>query len=326
MNAEAPAIEARDLTKRYGAVNAVDDLSFGVPRGSVTGFLGPNGAGKTTTMRLLLGLAAPTSGSAVVLGGPYARLDAPLRRVGAALEITGFHPGRTARDHLRIACVAGGLDVARADAVLAMTGMDSYRGTKVKTFSFGMRQRLALAAALLGEPTVLILDEPANGLDPAGVAWLRGFLRRFADGGGAVLMSSHILSEVAEVADRVVVIDRGRLVTQGSVAELTAAAGERVFVRSPSAGELRSALIREGADVAEEPDGSLAVRNLPPERVGEIAAAGSIVLHELRRETSTLEDAFLRLTTPGTDPAPAAPAQPSSLPVPPSRPDAETGP
>jgi len=310
MNTDAPAIEARSLSKRYGPVAAVDALSFAVPRGSVTGFLGPNGAGKTTTMRLLLGLAAPTSGTAAILGVPYTKLDQPLRRVGAALEITGFHPGRTARDHLRITCLEGGLAEERADAVLAMTGMGGSANAKVRTFSFGMRQRLALATALLGEPTVLILDEPANGLDPAGVAWLREFLRRYAAAGGAVLMSSHILAEVAEVADRVVVIDRGRLVTQGSVAELTAAAGARVIARSPSAAALRTALERAGAAVAEEPNGSLSIRNLSPERVGEVAAAEGLVLHELRGETSSLEDAFLALT--GDVP-----------PEPPARPDAE---
>src|SRR4249919_2215359 len=296
MNTDAPAIEARSLSKRYGPVSAVDALSFAVPRGSVTGFLGPNGAGKTTTMRLLLGLAAPTSGTAAILGVPYAKLDDPLRRVGAALEITGFHPGRTARDHLRITCLEGGLAEERVDAVLAMTGMGGSANAKVRTFSFGMRQRLALATALLGEPTVLILDEPANGLDPAGVAWLREFLRRYAAAGGAVLMSSHILAEVAEVADRVVVIDRGRLVTQSSVQELTAAAGERVVARSPAAATLRAALERAGATVSEEPDGALGVRGLPVERVGEIAASERIVLHELRRQTSTLEDAFFALT------------------------------
>ena len=292
----ADAISIRDLTKRYGGRLAVDRLGFAVPRGSVTGFLGPNGAGKTTTMRVLLGLAAASSGDAHILGGPYGDLDAPLRRVGAALEITGFHPGRTARDHLRVVCLQGGLDDARADAVLSLTGMRDYAATKVRSFSFGMRQRLALATALLGEPEILVLDEPANGLDPAGVAWLRAFLRRFADGGGAVLISSHILSEVAEVADRVVVIDRGVLVTEGSVGDLTAAAGEAVIVRSPDLERLRPALERSGGAVASEPDGSVAVRGMAIEEVGRIAAAEGAILHELRRRTSTLEDAFLAIT------------------------------
>jgi ABC-2 type transport system ATP-binding protein len=303
MDPNAPAIEARGLSKHYGPVAAVQDLSFTVPRGSVTGFLGPNGAGKTTTMRVLLGLASPTAGETMVLGVPYGRLDAPLRRVGAALEITGFHPGRTAHDHLRVTCLEGDLATDRIDTVLTMTGMSEFAGAKVRGFSFGMRQRLALATALLGEPQVLVLDEPANGLDPAGVAWLRDFLRRYAKDGGAVLISSHILSEVAEVADRVVVIDRGRLLTQGSVSELTAAAGEHVVVRSPSAPALREALERGDAEVAEQPDGSLAVLGLPAERVGEIAAAEGIVLHELHRQASTLEQAFFALTAdPGEPP------------------------
>jgi ABC-2 type transport system ATP-binding protein len=313
MGSDDAAIDIGDLTKRYGATAAVDRLSFSVPRGSVTGFLGPNGAGKTTTMRVLLGLAAPTSGEAHVLGRPYRALDMPLQRVGAALEITGFHPGRTARNHLRVTCLQAGLDEARTDAVLAMTGMSEYSDSKVRAFSFGMRQRLALAASLLGEPEVLVLDEPANGLDPAGVAWLRGFLRRFVEGGGAVLISSHILSEVAEVADRVVVIDRGGLVTQGSVQELTTAAGEAVLVRSPDAERLRVALERAGAMVVPEPDGVLAVRSLAIQEVGRIAAEEHVVLHELSRRTSTLEDAFLSLTGGYATP-PARPDAPGASP------------
>jgi ABC-2 type transport system ATP-binding protein len=320
MSVAADAIRIDGLTKRYGDRLAVDRLTFSVPGESVTGFLGPNGAGKTTTMRVLLGLAAATSGEANVLGGPYRSLDTPLRRVGAALEITGFHPGRTARNHLRIVCLQGGLPQDRADAVLALTGMRDYADVTVKAFSFGMRQRLALATALLGEPEVLVLDEPANGLDPAGVAWLRTFLRRFADGGGAVLISSHILSEIAEVADRVVVIDRGALVTQGSVAELTAAAGESVVVRSPDLDRLRPALEAVGASIAVEPDGSVAVRNLAIEEVGRIAAEGGAILHELRRRTSTLEDAFLALTGDGA--TPPATGLTGDGATPPARPDA----
>ena len=221
MTTDAPAIEVDALTKRFGGVTAVASLSFTVPRGSVTGFLGPNGAGKTTTMRAVLGLARPTAGGTRILGVPYERLDRPITRVGAALEVTGFHPGRTARHHLAIVCMEADLPTGRVDAVLATTGMNDYADRRVGGFSSGMRQRLALATALLGDPDVLVLDEPANGLDPAGVAWLRGFLRNFASGGGSVLVSSHILSEVAEVADRVVVIDRAHLVTEGPVSVLT---------------------------------------------------------------------------------------------------------
>jgi ABC-2 type transport system ATP-binding protein len=293
-----PAIQASALTKRFGSSVAVDGLTFSVPLGSVTGFLGPNGAGKTTTMRMVLGLARPTGGSARVLGRPYAELDRPLSAVGAALETTGFHPGRTARSHLRVLCVEGGVPVDRVEPVLERTGMSSFATVKVGEYSLGMRQRLAFAAALLGEPRVLVLDEPANGLDPAGVAWLRGFLRRFADDGGAVLVSSHLLAEVAEVADRVVVIDRGKLLAEDSVEALVHAGGESVIVRSADPAGLIAAVREAGGTVQEVGDGAMSVRGLAVERVGELAAAGGIVLHELRRETATLEQAFLALTTP----------------------------
>jgi ABC-2 type transport system ATP-binding protein len=296
MVTDVPALEVRSLTKRYGGVTAVDGLSFRVPRGSVTGFLGPNGAGKTTTMRVLLGLARPTAGVTRVLGVPYRDLPDPVRRVGASLEITGFHPGRAAGNHLRVACLEAGLDRGRVDVALAAVGMETFADRRVGAFSAGMKQRLALATALLGEPEVLVLDEPANGLDPAGVAWLRGFLRHFASDGGAVLVSSHILSEVGEVADRVVVIHRGRLVTEGSVQEITGAAGESVIARSPQADRLAEAVARAGGVVVRDPDGSLVISALPIERVGEVAADGGITLHELTRRTSTLEEAFFQLT------------------------------
>jgi ABC-2 type transport system ATP-binding protein len=294
----APAIEASALTKRFGSTVAVDGLTFSVPHGSVTGFLGPNGAGKTTTMRMLLGLAHPTSGSATVLGRPYAELDRPLAVVGAALETTGFHPGRSARSHLGVLCVEGGVPTERVDPVLERTGMAAYATVKVGEYSLGMRQRLAFAAALLGDPSVLVLDEPANGLDPAGVAWLRGFLRRFADDGGAVLVSSHLLTEVAEVADRVVVIDRGKLLAEDSVDALVNAGGESVIVRTTDPAALGAAVRDAGGTVQDGPDGALSVRGISIERVGELAASSGIVLHELRRETATLEQAFLALTAP----------------------------
>jgi ABC-2 type transport system ATP-binding protein len=294
----APAIEASALTKRFGSSVAVDGLTFSVPLGSVTGFLGPNGAGKTTTMRMLLGLAHPTSGSARVLGRPYAELDRPLASVGAALETTGFHPGRTARSHLRVLCVEGGVPADRVDPVLERTGMSAFGTVKVGEYSLGMRQRLAFAAALLGDPRVLVLDEPANGLDPAGVAWLRGFLRRFADEGGAVLVSSHLLTEVAEVADRVVVIDRGKLLAEDSVEALVNAGGEGVIVRTTDAAGLATSVREAGGTVHEAAGGVLSILGVPIERVGELAAAGGFVLHELRRETATLEQAFLALTAP----------------------------
>ena len=303
--AAEPALEIRSLTKRYASTVAVDDLSFVVPRGSVTGFLGPNGAGKTTTMRVLLGLAAPTLGETYVLGSPYVELERPLRRVGASLEVTGFHPGRTARNHLRVLAFQGGLDTARVDPALEATGMSGFASQRVGGFSSGMKQRLALSAALLGEPDVLVLDEPANGLDPAGVAWLRAFLRSFASAGGAALISSHILAEVAEVADRVVVIDGGRKLHEGPTGDLTA--GSVVVVRSPEAPRLRTALEADGATVTET-DGALEVNGLAIERVGELAAQDGLTLHELRTQAITLEHAFLSLTEVRAEPTlPAVP-------------------
>jgi ABC-2 type transport system ATP-binding protein len=218
------AIEARGLTKRYGPVEAVRDLSFTVEPGTVTGFLGPNGAGKSTTMRMILGLVAPDGGSASVLDGRYRDLPEPLKTVGAVLDGQAFHPRRRARSHLRALAAAAGIDRARVDEVLAQVELTDAAGRKAGQFSLGMKQRLALASALLGDPRVLILDEPANGLDPAGIRWLRRFLRAFADDGRTVFVSSHLLGEVAQLADDVVVIDRGRLVTQSTVAALTAGA------------------------------------------------------------------------------------------------------
>jgi ABC-2 type transport system ATP-binding protein len=317
--ADAPAIDVRGLTKHYGSTVAVRDLTFSVPRGSVTGFLGPNGAGKTTTLRVLLGLAAPTQGQTFVLGARYVELRDPLRRVGASLEVTGFHPGRTARNHLRVVAMEGDLDASTIDAVLEVTGMSASADRRVGGFSLGMKQRLALSAALLGEPEVLVLDEPANGLDPAGVAWLRGFLRGFVADGGAVLISSHILAEVAQIADRVVVIDHGRMVHEGPTVDLTAE-GSVVIVRSPEGARLRGALEGEGATIAG--DGHvLEVTGLTIERVGELAARERVVLHELRMRESTLEQAFLSLTETPAPPAGPSTA-PSGLPGPPPRGDA----
>jgi ABC-2 type transport system ATP-binding protein len=208
------------LTKRYGAVVAVEQLTFSLERGTVTGFLGPNGAGKTTTLRLLLGLAEPDAGEALLFGRRYAELDEPIRRVGAVLESNDFHPGRSGRDHLRTLALAAGIPPDRVEELLAIVDLEAVAGRRVRTYSLGMRQRLGLAGALLGDPELLILDEPANGLDPAGVHWLRTFLRGFAERGGTVLVSSHLLAEVAQTVDRVVIIDRGRLVASGRLDEL----------------------------------------------------------------------------------------------------------
>ena len=291
-----PAIFAADsLTKRYGKLTAVDGLSFELEAGTVTGFLGPNGAGKTTTLRMLLGLAKPTGGSALVFGEPYARLQRPALRVGAVLEATDFHPGRSGRNHLRTLARATGLSDARVDEVLRLVELDAAKNRRVKGYSLGMRQRLGLASALLGDPELLVLDEPANGLDPEGVRWLRDFLRSFAAGGRTVLVSSHVLAEVAQTVDNVLIINRGRLVVESTLAQLTARVGGAVRVRSPQLAALREALAGEGIE-ATEAGGVLFVRGAASERVGEIAAANAIVLHELVNESSSLEEVFLELT------------------------------
>jgi ABC-2 type transport system ATP-binding protein len=288
-------IEVQDLTKRYGRTTAVEDLTFTVPAGRITGFLGPNGAGKTTTLRLVLGLAAPTGGSATILGRPYRGLEAPLETVGAVLETASFHPRRSGRNHLRVLARAAGLDRSRVEDALAQVGLQQHAGRPVGAYSLGMRQRLSLAGALLGRPQLLVLDEPANGLDPEGIRWLRNFLRAFTDGGGTVFVSSHVLAEVSQLADEVVIIHRGRLVAHESLAELTARTAGLTRVRTPQVEELRARLVGEGFEAAVV-DNRLQV-NAPPERVGELAAAAGIVLHELVAETGTLEEAFLELTS-----------------------------
>ena len=295
----APAdavIEVDRLTKRYGKLTAVEELSFSVARGSVTGFLGPNGAGKTTTLRAILGLASPTSGRTLVFGTDYRHLpDAPLR-VGAVLEASDFHPGRDGRDHLLSLALAAGIPHARVDEVLRLVELEGAAGRRVKGYSLGMRQRLGLASALLGEPELLVLDEPANGLDPEGMRWLRDFLRAFAANGGSVLVSSHVLSEVEQTVDRVVIINRGRFVAEAALDELTARVTSSVRVRSPEAERLAGLLTAEGVAVSASGDGVLAVSGAPAARVGEVAAANSVVLHELVPEETSLEEAFLTLT------------------------------
>ena len=284
------------LTKHFGSLIAVEDLSFVVGRGTVTGFLGPNGAGKTTTLRILLGLAAPSAGRALVLGSPYRHLrDAP-RRVGAVLEASDFHPGRSGRDHLRSLAIAAGISRGRVEEVLSLVELDDASGRRVKSYSLGMRQRLGLAAALLGDPELLVLDEPANGLDPEGIRWLRDFLRAFAAGGGSVLVSSHVLAEVAQTVDRVVIINRGRFVAEAALDEITAGATSRVRVRSPQAVVLMGLLVDAGIAATAGEDGVLVVAGAPAERVGELAAAHGVVLHELVTEESSLEEVFLALT------------------------------
>jgi ABC-2 type transport system ATP-binding protein len=299
--APAPAVPGRivvsELSKVFrGRVRAVDQLSFAVEPGSVTGFLGPNGAGKTTTLRMLLGLVRPTSGQATIEGHRYEELPTPSRVVGASLESSSFHPARTARNHLRIMCTVAGLPDRRADEVLDLVGLREASNRKVRGFSMGMRQRLGLAQALLGDPRILLLDEPANGLDPDGIRWLRGLMRAFVAQGRTVLVSSHQLGEVQEVADRVVILNHGRLVRAGSIAELTAGT-DRVFVRSPNPAALQEAVTRAGGHVGQVDSGALEIRGMHIEDVGRLAFQAGVELHELSAQRSDLEELFFALTT-----------------------------
>jgi ABC-2 type transport system ATP-binding protein len=290
-------VRADSLTKRFGAVLAVEDLSFALEAGTITGFLGPNGAGKTTTLRMLLGLAAPSSGQAYVFDRAYAQLEHPARRIGAVLEATDFHPGRSGRDHLRTLGRAIELPDSRADEVLDLVELQSAAKRRVKGYSLGMRQRLGLAAALLGDPELLVLDEPANGLDPEGVRWLRDFLRELASQGRTVLISSHVLAEVAQTVDQVLIINRGRLVVESSLEQLTARVGGSVRVRTPAATQLQQALGHEQLQSTINDKHTLLVHGTTSEHVGDVAFAAGIVLHELVTEGSSLEEIFLELTS-----------------------------
>jgi len=298
----APAVVADGLTKRYGAVTAVDDLSFEVRPGAVTGFLGPNGAGKTTTLRMVLGLARPTAGRTTILGESFVELPDPARSVGANLEICGMHPGRSGRNHLRALAAFAGLPASRVDEVLDLVEMRDAANRRAGGYSTGMRQRLGLAATLLGDPEVLVLDEPANGLDPQGIRWLRDFLRGAASEGRTVLVSSHVLSEVEQTVDDVVVIHRGRLVKSGPIASLLT--GEGVRVRSPRAADLASALARDGAEVRVDGE-ALYVEGRTTDEVGDLAFATGAPLHELAVEAASLEEFFFSLTS---DPESSAPS------------------
>ncbi len=285
------------LTKRFGDTVAVDDLSFIVRPGVVTGFLGPNGSGKSTTMRALLGLITPSAGTASFEGRHYHDLDDPALQVGSMLEADAFHPSRSGRDHLRILAASARLPVRRVDEVLDIVGLSDAATRAAGGYSLGMRQRLGLAAALLGDPQVLILDEPANGLDPQGVRWLRGLLRHHANRGATVLVSSHLLAEMALIADEVVVIREGRLVTHERVAAITGAAnGNAVVVRTPQPDRLATALAAAGAEVAPDGDGLLLIRSMDAPAIGRIALRAGVELHELTPRSASLEDAFLELT------------------------------
>ena len=307
-------IEIRGLTKRFGPVLAVDDLTFDVDAGQVVGFLGPNGAGKTTTLRMLLGLVTPTAGTALVAGRRYVDLPDPTGMVGAALEAASFYPGRTARDHLRIQALAGRAGRTsrsslagragrssrsrrdRIDEVLDLVDLTRAADRRVCGFSLGMRQRLGLATALLHDPQVLILDEPANGLDPEGVRWLRELLRDLADEGRTVLISSHILAEVAQTADDVVILDHGRLVAQSSLSELVAGARQVVRIRTPQANALCALLTTAGIPATVVAPDRVEVSDASPERIGTLAAEHRIPIFETSTETANLEDVFFQLT------------------------------
>jgi ABC-2 type transport system ATP-binding protein len=293
-------VTVHDLTKRFGAVPAVSGLTFSVEPGRVTGFLGPNGSGKTTTLRMILGLVTPTSGEARIDGARWAELDAPGRVVGAVLEAQGFHPGRSGRAHLRVCAAALDVPDARVEEVLDLVGLTDAAGRGVGGWSLGMKQRLALAGALLGDPRVLVLDEPANGLDPEGIAWLRAFLRGFAARGGTVLVSSHLLAEVEQGVDRLIVINAGRCVYQGGLEELRGGRSARVLVACPDPVRLAGALAASGlAEIDTLPDGRLAVAGADAARVGDVALAAGVAVHGLVEERMDLERMFLQLTAGG---------------------------
>jgi ABC-2 type transport system ATP-binding protein len=309
-------IEASGLTKRYGKTLAVNNLSFEVKTGSVTGFLGPNGAGKSTTMRMILGLDNPTSGDVRVGGKLYRELKNPLRTVGALLDAKWVHPNRSARSHLAWMAKSNRIPAKRVDEVLDTVGLTSVAGKRAGGFSLGMSQRLGIAAALLGDPEVLLFDEPVNGLDPEGILWIRKFMHRLADEGRTVFVSSHLLSEMALTASELIVIGRGQLISQSSTKEFVARASENtVKVRSPQIQQLQEALLRASAEITSSDDGIL-VSGLDSSKIGEMAADNGIVLHELSPQTGSLEQAFMQITGDsveyhtdlGADAQPALPA------------------
>jgi ABC-2 type transport system ATP-binding protein len=291
------AIETHGLTKRYGGTVAVDDLSFAVRSGRVTGFVGPNGAGKSTTMRMILGLDAPNTGEVLVRGRRYATLKTPLREVGALLDAPATHPGRRAQDHLRWLAASNGIPRGRVNEVLGLVGLRDAARRRCGGFSLGMAQRLGIAAALLGDPPVLILDEPVNGLDPEGIRWIRGLLRSLADEGRAVFVSSHLMSELEGTADDLIVIGRGRLVADTSVDELLETMSDnRVDVRSPQAGEVMRLLVAAGATVTANGSDTLVVSGLDVAHIADLAAEHGLRLHELTPRRASLEEAFMGLT------------------------------
>ena len=290
-------IEARGLTKNYGDKIAVNDLTFTVEPGRVTGFLGPNGAGKSTTMRMIMGLAAPTSGTVTVNGKDYRDLPAPLHEVGSLLEAKAVHTGRSAFDHLLALAQTHGIGKARVSEVIDLVGIGDVARKRVGGFSLGMGQRLGIAAALLGDPGVLVLDEPVNGLDPEGIKWIRELLRHLAGQGRTIFVSSHLMSEMALTADHLIVVGRGRLVADESVEAFISRAAQRsVLVRTPSRDQLHAALTDAGGAVSVTADGALDVADLDAARIGDVALAHGIAVHELTPQRASLEEAFMELT------------------------------
>jgi ABC-2 type transport system ATP-binding protein len=290
-------ITAHSLTKRFGATTAVDDLTFEVPPGVVTGFLGPNGSGKSTTMRMIMGLDVPTSGSTLIGGRPFSELDWPLREVAALLDAKSFHPARTARNHLRWLALTNDIPLGRVDEVLDQVGLTAVANRRAGKFSLGMSQRLGIAATLLGDPAVLLFDEPVNGLDPEGIRWVRHFLRGLAAEGRTVFVSSHLISEMSQTADRLVVIGRGRLIAETSVADFIArSGGAAVKLMTPDATAFAAILTGAGATVSAGDAGLLTVEGLTAPEIGDIAARDGLRVHELTPITASLEDAFMELT------------------------------
>lgn len=290
-------ITAQHLSKRFGGKLAVDDVSFDVRPGLVTGFLGPNGAGKSTTMRMIVGLDRPTAGTVTVAGRAYATHAAPLAEVGVLLDAKAAHPGRTARGHLRVLAATHGIPASRVERVLELTGLQSVSGKRIRGFSLGMSQRLGIAGALLGDPRVLIFDEPVNGLDPEGVRWIRSFVRGLAAEGRTVLLSSHLMSEMAQTADHVIVLGRGRVLADAPISNfIQGASEESVKVRSSDATALASAIAGDGVTVTRHDGDVLVVAGLPAARIAEISSASGLALHELTPQQASLEDAYLALT------------------------------
>lgn len=289
-------IEARSLTKRYGSKTAVADIDFTVRPGAVTGFLGPNGAGKSTTMRMIVGLDRPSAGAVTVNGSRYVDHPAPLHEVGVLLDAKAVHPGRSARNHLLSIAATHRIGARRVDDVIALTGLESVARARVRGFSLGMAQRLGLAVALLGDPATLILDEPVNGLDPEGVAWIRRFARGLAAEGRTVFLSSHLMSEMAQTADHVIILGRGRIIADAPMEEIRGGAGDSVHVRTPDVARLAELLEATGAAVTRTEADLLAVTGLAAPRIAELAAGAGVVVYELTPITRSLEDAYMALT------------------------------